>query len=85
LFVIAGGICLALVSALLIGSFGSQTFYPREGAVGMWCAIGLMMRMYVERAKILQGVKESKVEKSPKSWDQWLWPTPAPAPMAVRK
>jgi O-antigen ligase len=85
LFVAAGGISLAMVSALLIGAIGSQTFYPREGAVGMWCAIFLMLRMYVEREKILQGVRESKAEKSSKSWDQWLWPTPAPAPMAVRK
>ncbi len=85
LFVTAGGISLALVAALLIGAVGSQTFYPREGSVGMWCGIFLMMRIYVERARILQEVRESKVEKSPKSWDQWLWPTPAPAPMAVRK
>ena len=40
-FVAAGGATLALVLALLIASAGSQTFYPREGAVGMWCAIGL--------------------------------------------
>jgi len=42
-----GGVCLALVAALLIAGMGSQTFYPREGAVGMWCAIGLMLRVYV--------------------------------------
>ena len=40
-FVAAGGAALALVLALLVGSVGSQTFYPREGAVGMWAAIGL--------------------------------------------
>jgi O-antigen ligase len=46
-----GGVTLALVLALLVASFGSQTFYPREGAVGMWCAIGLMMRLAVERQR----------------------------------
>jgi len=30
---------------------GSQTFYPREGSVGMWAAIGLLLRVWVERKK----------------------------------
>lgn len=37
--------CLLL--ALMIGAFGGQTFYPREGAVGMWAAIGLLLRVHV--------------------------------------
>ena len=49
----AGGVALALVLALLFASMGSQTFYPREGSVGMWCAIGLMLRIYIERARVL--------------------------------
>jgi O-antigen ligase len=44
-----GGITLSLVLALLIAAMGSQTFYPREGAVGMWCAIGLALRVYVQK------------------------------------
>lgn len=51
IFIAVGGMTLALVCALLIGAMGSQSFYPREGAVGMWCAMGLMLRVYVERAK----------------------------------
>jgi len=50
-FVALGGCTLALVFALLIASMGSQTFYPREGAVGMWCAIGLMLRVHVQRSR----------------------------------
>jgi O-antigen ligase len=50
-FVAAGGACLALILALLVASVGSQTFYPREGAVGMWCAFGLMLRAKVERER----------------------------------
>ena len=51
LYATIGGTCCALVLALLIASMGSQTFYPREGAVGMWAAIGLMLRAYVERLR----------------------------------
>lgn len=50
-FTAIGGITLSLVLALMVASFGSQSFYPREGAVGMWCAIGLMLRVYVQRSK----------------------------------
>ncbi|MGZ8474214.1 MAG: O-antigen ligase family protein [Candidatus Deferrimicrobiaceae bacterium] len=50
-FVSAGGVTCALVLALLVGSIGSQTFYPREGSVPMWCAIGLLLRVYVERSR----------------------------------
>ena len=46
-----GGISLALVLALLIASIGSQTFYPREGSVGIWAAIGLMLRLWVQRCR----------------------------------
>jgi O-antigen ligase len=38
----------SLVVALLVGAFGGQTFYPREGSVGMWAAIGLMLRVLVQ-------------------------------------
>jgi O-antigen ligase len=53
LYAAVGGACFSLVMALLIASMGSQSFYPREGSVGMWCAIGLMLRVYVERQRSL--------------------------------
>lgn len=49
---VVGGIACALVLALLVASMGSQTFYPREGAVGMWAAIGLMFRLSLARSKL---------------------------------
>jgi O-antigen ligase len=52
-FVAAGGVATALVTALLVGAIGSQTFYPREGSVGMWCAIFLMLRVWVERRRAI--------------------------------
>jgi O-antigen ligase len=54
IFVAAGGASLALVLALLFGAVGSQTFSPREGAVGMWAAIGLMLRTVVERRRAIR-------------------------------
>ena len=59
LYVATGGVSLALLLAFLIASMGSQTFYPREGAVGMWMAIGLLLRVYIERKKICNGVKST--------------------------
>jgi O-antigen ligase len=50
-FVSAGGVAIALVLAFLVASIGSQTFYPREGSVGMWCSIGILLRVYVERSR----------------------------------
>lgn len=68
-FIAAGGCCLALVLALLIASMGSQSFYPREGAVGMWCAIGLMLRVYVQRSRLLEKSGSSNQEIT----DESLW------------
>ncbi len=51
LHVTVGGVALALIMAQLITSLTAQSFYPRQGVVGMWCAIGLMLRVYVEREK----------------------------------
>lgn len=46
------GFCM--ISALMIGAFGGQTFYPREGAVGMWAAMGLVLRVSVQRKNWLE-------------------------------
>lgn len=47
---VVGGVCFSLMLAFMFAGIGSQTFYPREGAVGMWCAIALVMRLWVQRA-----------------------------------
>ncbi len=39
-----GGTALSLLLAVLFASMGSQTWYPREGSVGMWFAISLCLR-----------------------------------------
>ena len=53
---VVGCICCSLVLALMTAAFGGQTFYPREGAVGMWAAIGVMFRFSVERARQPHGL-----------------------------
>ncbi len=47
--VAVGGVGGALILALLVAGMGSQTFYPREAEVAMWGAIGLVLRLWVER------------------------------------
>jgi hypothetical protein len=48
-----GGVTAALTLALVIAAAGSQTFYPREGNIGMWCAIGLMFRVRQDGDRLL--------------------------------
>jgi O-antigen ligase len=62
-FVAAGGMTLALVLALLTAAVGSQTFYPREGSVGMWCAIGLLFRVDRERARAVAFQREQRTDE----------------------
>ena len=64
-FIAAGGCTLALVLALLVASIGSQTFYPREGAFGMWCAIGLMLRVYMQRTRFIAPLGEVNLWRAP--------------------
>jgi hypothetical protein len=68
---------------------GSQTFYPVEGTVGMWCAIGLMLRVSVNRSQALLHLK--KLRSPATAWaraagdlqpvaaaasmDELLWPS----------
>ncbi len=49
IFIVAGGSCFAYLTAHLVGSIGSQSFYPNEGSISMWCVIALMLRVYYER------------------------------------
>jgi O-antigen ligase len=64
-FVAIGGVTCSLVLALLVAGMGSQTFYPREGAVGMWAAIGLMMRVWVQRRRLTAPKTEIRTTHKP--------------------
>jgi O-antigen ligase len=63
-FVAIGAVTSALVIAQLAGSITGQSFYPREGTLGMWCAIGLMLRVSVERARLARTTR-------PRLWEWW--------------
>ena len=63
LYVVTGGLSFALLGAFLIASIGSQSFYPREGAVGMWVGIGLLLRVYIERNKKRAGKESSLIDE----------------------
>lgn len=64
-----GGIAFALLASLFIAGLGSQTFYPREGSVGMWVAIALMLRVYVQR----QRCENHGIEINNENADEMLW------------
>ena len=49
IFEAAGGCASALILALLFAGFAAQTFFPREGEAGMWAAVGVALRVWVER------------------------------------
>jgi O-antigen ligase len=61
-FVAIGAATCALVIAQLAGSITGQSFYPREGTLGMWCAIGLMLRVSVERARLARTTRPRLLE-----------------------
>ena len=64
LYEAAGGVTLALLLALLLASFGAQTLYPREGVVGMWAAIGVALRVSVERGNNRELTENGDPEES---------------------
>lgn len=49
-----GGFSLSNLLALLIASVGAQSFYPVESSVGVWCSIGLLLRVYIDKEKFMQ-------------------------------
>jgi O-antigen ligase len=59
IFVAAGGTAMALILGWMGGSIGAQTFYPREGSVGMWCAIMLAFRVYNERGRAIARLRST--------------------------
>jgi O-antigen ligase len=65
LFVAVGGVAFALVFAYLIGSTTGRSWYPTEETVGMWAAVGLMLRIWVERSRGSDGSSDAAREVPP--------------------
>ena len=55
LYSAVGGLALSLTLAQLVAGIGSQHFYPEESTLGMWVAIFLSIRVYVEQANVQEG------------------------------
>ena len=68
-----GCTAFCLVLALMIGAFGGQTFYPREGSVGMWAAIGLLPRVHVNSLIASETGEPVFLDELP---DKWFVNTP---------
>jgi O-antigen ligase len=76
---VAGGFALALLTGHLVAHMGGQTFYPSEIEVGLWCTIGIMLRVYVARGCLVAKVngtfaadiritKDITVSQTPFGW-----------------
>jgi len=50
-----GGVALSLMLAQLFAGVGSQHFYPEETTLGVWSAMFLAIRVYVEQTRVRQG------------------------------
>jgi len=58
-----GAMGLALVLAQLVGALTGQSFWPHETTVGMWCAGGLLLRVWVQRSRLSDGALDSELER----------------------
>jgi O-antigen ligase len=82
-FVAVGGASAACLLGLLIASMGSQSFYPREGWVSMWCLIFLMLRVWVQRQRLLHAPVAVESIRTPALGPRVLQPAQRlPAPNA---
>jgi len=59
-----GGVALASMLAELLGGIAGQRFYPREHTMGMWIAMFLMLRVYVEERQI-----QARLTNTGDSWN----------------
>lgn len=85
----AGGVSLAMTLSYMIASLGAETFYPREGAVGMWCFIALSTRVAWDLAAKTKQQASPAVPRVPAAGAGWRRPNiadrvaPPASPTAV--
>lgn len=72
IYIVAGAIGFSFIFTQLLGSVGAQSFYPRTGTFSMWCAMGLMLRVYVERERLRAYSRKSKIPRE----ELTLWEIP---------
>ena len=69
LSIMVGALTFSLVFTQLVASVGAQTFYPREGTVFMWAAIGLCLRFYFH--PFHKSEEGKQVEIKPEEKNKW--------------
>lgn len=69
LSIMVGALAFSLVFTQLVASVGAQTFYPREGTVFMWAAIGLCLRFYFH--PMAKSEKTEKDQEEPTNGNKW--------------
>jgi len=67
LYSAVGGLALSLMLAQLFAGIGSQHFYPRESTLGVWAAIFLSLRVYVEEKRM-----QADTLTAESSWCGWV-------------
>jgi O-antigen ligase len=75
LFCAVGGASLALLLGFLFAAMASESFYPKESSLGMFVAVGMMLRLYVQRKNWLQTGEplfedDAEVAESPQSEEE---------------
>ena len=55
-----GGLALSLMLAQLVAGIGSQHIYPEESTLGMWAAMFLSIRVYIEEKRTQTGANTAE-------------------------
>jgi hypothetical protein len=77
LYSAVGGLALSLTLAQLFAGIGSQHFYPEESTLGMWAAMLLALRVYVE-----EKYAQAAAVQSDLTWDAPFMARPRTAAFA---
>jgi O-antigen ligase len=73
--VAVGAMGLSLVLAQMVGSLTGQSFWPREATFGMWCAVGLLLRVWGQRSRVSpDSLEQESGGRGTGSTDMSLWP-----------
>lgn len=73
----AGGLAFAMTLSYAIAAFGAETFYPREGTVGMWCFIALLTRVARDTSRTAQAAAGAPSQQGFRGAVRPGWPQPA--------
>lgn len=70
LYASVGGVALSLLTGHLVSFMGGQSFYAEQIDVGLWCAIGIMLRLYVDRAGLAARIHAQSISAAYMDYDE---------------